>query len=74
MWHGIEQMDGIAVPSEPKSMNARGATDVENYRRRRWKISAQDVLGTIPLQLSTIAKQPLGLLDLPIVIEHLRRK
>jgi hypothetical protein len=55
-------------------MNTRGATDVENYRRRGWKISAQDVLGTIPLQFSTIAKQPLGLVNLPIVIEHLSGK
>lgn len=64
-------MDCITVSSEPESMDAGSTADVEDRCGRSSEMSLQDVLGTISLELSNTIQQPLGLLDLPIMLEHL---
>jgi hypothetical protein len=71
---GIKKMDCVASTSEPQGMDASGAANVENRCGRTSEISIQDVLGAVSLELSNAAQQPLGLLDLSIMLEHLRRK
>jgi hypothetical protein len=74
MSYGIKKMDCITVSSEPQSMDASSTADVEDRCGRYREMSLQDVLGTISLKLSNTYQQPLGLLDLPIMLEHLRGK
>jgi hypothetical protein len=71
MLYGIKKMDCVTVSSEPESMDASSAADVEDRCGRSREMSFQDVLGTISLELSNTLQQPLGLLDLPIMLEHL---
>lgn len=74
MSYWIKKMDCVTASSEPESMDASSAADVEDRCGRCGEMSLQDVLGTISLELASTVKQSLGLLDLPIMFEHLRGK
>jgi len=71
--HRIKQMNFITASSQPESVHARRPTDVEHDCRRARKISLQNIPGAIAFQLSNTTAEALGLLHLPIVIEHLSR-
>ncbi len=71
MSHWIKKMDCVTASSKPESMDASSAADVEDRCGRCGEMSLQVVLGTISLELSNSVQQALGLLDLPIMFEHL---
>ena len=71
MPHGIKKMDCVSVSSEPESMDASSAADVEDRCGRCSEMSFQDVPGTISLEFANTVQQPLGLLDMLIMLEHL---
>src|SRR5580692_5105485 len=59
MSYGIKKMDCVTVSSEPKSMDASSAADIEDRCGRPREMSPQDILGTISLELSNTVQQPL---------------
>src|SRR3974390_2730031 len=71
MWYGIKKMDCVAESGEPESMDAGSAADVEDRRGHGREMSLQNVLGANAFELPDTVRQPVGLLDLPIMLEHL---
>ena len=71
MSYGIKKVDCVTVSSEPERVDAGSAADVEDRCGRPSEMSLQNVPGTISLEFSNPVQQPLGLLDLPIMLEHL---
>jgi hypothetical protein len=55
--HEIEQMDLIAQPGQPKSVNAGSAADVEDNGWRRREETGQELAGPLELEPAAARSQ-----------------
>ncbi len=70
----IDEMDFVSLTGEPQRMDARRSTNVEDDRRRLYQSPFDQFPRTDLFEFTCTGRKTFGLVDLPIVIEHLGRQ